>query len=194
VRGKLLTILAVVAALLVGLAGGTLARSLAGPPPAAQTLAAPDTVPPPIKDVDIPLTKKQAQAGPCEKNTAAQRVIVSIAQQHMWLCVRGAKVYDSAVTTGMAGKHTSTPTGQFEIEQKLRNQTLNPQTGELYPVKYWIAFDAPEYGFHDSDWQTIPYGSAAYKTGGSHGCVHVPPAGIKKLWSWAKVGASVTIA
>lgn len=185
---------AIVAALVVGLVGGKVARNIAKPTPAlaAQPLAAPDTVPPPIKDPTARPAKKLAKAGPCDTNSAAQRVIVSIAQQHMWLCGGKTKVYESAVTTGMRGK--ATPTGQFHVEQKLRNQILNPQTGELYPVRYWIAWDAPEYGFHDSDWQTIPYGSPAYVTGGSHGCVHVPAAGITALWNWVKVGAAVTIA
>ena len=195
-RGKLLAAVAVIAALIVGTVGGTVARDIARPTTAlaADSLPAtgPSEIPPPIRDV--PLTKAQVAAGPCDDNTAAQRVIVSIAAQHMWLCDRTTKVYETAVTTGMAGKDTRTPTGQFTIEQKLRDQILDPQTGELYPVKYWIAFDAPAYGFHDSDWQTIPYGSAKYTTGGSHGCVHVPLTGIKKLWSWVHVGAKVTIA
>jgi len=40
-------------------------------------------------------------------------------------------------------------------------------------VKYWIPYDGV-YGFHDSSWQTFPYGSQQYRTDGSHGCVHFP--------------------
>ena len=49
------------------------------------------------------------------------------------------------------------------------------------------------YGFHDSAWQTIPYGSTKYHTDGSHGCVHLPIAAMKWLYNWAAVGAAVTI-
>lgn len=193
-RGKLLTVAAIVAALAVGLIGGTIARNLANPTPAlaAQTVGSAGSVPPPIKDPTATRPSTPATTAPCALNSAAQRVVVSLAEQHMWLCAHGATVYDTAVTTGARGK--ATPTGQFHVEQKLRDQILNPQTDEFYPVKYWIAWDAPEYGFHDSSWQKIPYGSPEYATGGSHGCVHVPPAGIKVLWNWVRVGAAVTIA
>ena len=45
-------------------------------------------------------------------------------------------------------------------------------------MKYWIPFDAPLFGFHDSSWQKMPYGSQKYRTKGSHGCIHMPLAAI----------------
>ena len=60
-------------------------------------------------------------------------------------------------------------------------------------MKYWIPFDAPLFGFHDSSWQTFPYGSQQYRTDGSHGCVHMPLADIAFLYEWANVGATVVI-
>ena len=70
--------------------------------------------------------------------------------------------------------------------------TLN--TGATYDVKYWIPFDAPLFGFHDSSWQDFPYGSAKYKTDGSHGCIHMPLKAIAFLYDWADIGADVDIA
>ena len=48
-------------------------------------------------------------------------------------------------------------------------------------------------GFHDSSWQTFPYGSPLYTTQGSHGCVHVPVAVIATLFDWAPISTPVTI-
>jgi lipoprotein-anchoring transpeptidase ErfK/SrfK len=129
----------------------------------------------------------------CAGNTDRQLVLVSIADQHAWMCARGRTVYSTAVTTGMAGRSTATPTGHYRIQGLNRDTVLLPDTGERYHVRYWIPFDAPDYGFHDAGWQHFPFGSAEYKTAGSHGCVHLPLKSIKFLYHWARVGAAVTI-
>ena len=46
---------------------------------------------------------------------------------------------------------------------------------------------------HDSPWQNFAYGSALYKTRGSHGCTHVPGAMMAWFYSWARVGTRVMI-
>ncbi|MEO9109289.1 MAG: L,D-transpeptidase, partial [Jatrophihabitantaceae bacterium] len=74
-----------------------------------------------------------------------------------------------------------------------RDTTLTLNTGVQYDVKYWVPFDSPLYGFHDSSWQSFPYGSEKYRTDGSHGCIHLPLAGMKFLYDWAHVGAAVDI-
>ncbi|HEY3735981.1 MAG TPA: L,D-transpeptidase [Jatrophihabitans sp.] len=130
----------------------------------------------------------------CADNTEPRRVIVSLKAQHAWYCAAGKTVFDTAVTTGMATDATRTPKGHFTIQTKLRDTVLNPDTGEAYPVKYWIAFKGSEYGFHDASWQKVGFGSKGYQSGGSHGCVHLPLKAVKYLYSWAKVGTAVTIA
>jgi predicted small lipoprotein YifL len=130
---------------------------------------------------------------PCRNNTAAQLVYVSIASQHLWMCARTAQVRDTPVTTGMVGEYTNTPTGSYHIQSKQTDQTLTLNTGAQYQVQYWIPFDAPLFGFHDSSWQSFPYGSQQYRTSGSHGCIHLPLTAIAFLYGWADVGASVVI-
>jgi lipoprotein-anchoring transpeptidase ErfK/SrfK len=129
----------------------------------------------------------------CAHNRARRLVLVSIRDQHAWLCARGRTVYSTAVTTGMRGAATATPTGHFRIETRQRDTVLHPSSGGAYPVRYWITFDAPMYGFHDASWQTIPFGSRAYRTGGSHGCVHLPLKAVRFLYGWARVGTPVLI-
>ena len=120
---------------------------------------------------------------PCAVNTRPHLVRVSVAQQHEWMCAGTRLAYQTAVMTGIPTEDYHTPTGTYVIQAKLTNQTLTLLTGDQYVVNYWIPFDAPLFGFHDSAWQTFPYGSAKYRTDGSHGCVHMPLAGIAWLYN-----------
>lgn len=149
-----------------------------------------------IRPAVVETTPSQTPPKPvnhCASNRHAQLVLVSITAQHAWMCSHGRTVYSTAVTTGRTGRDTATPTGHYRIQGLNRDTVLLPDTGERYHVRYWIPFDAPDYGFHDSSWQHFPYGSAEYKTAGSHGCVHLPLKSIKFLYSWARIGAAVTI-
>ena len=129
----------------------------------------------------------------CAANHAVQAVLVSLRVQHLWLCARLRQVYDTPITSGMAGPNTATPTGQYAIQGLVRDTTLSLNTGVTYPVKYWIPFDAPLFGFHDSSWQDFPYGSPRYRTSGSHGCIHMPLRAIAFLYRWAHIGTAVDI-
>lgn len=137
---------------------------------------------------------KPRPVNPCAHNHDVQKVIVSIPAQHAWMCVRRAVVYSTAVTTGMAGPDTSTPTGNYQIEGRNTNAVLTLNTGAQYRVRYWIPFDAPLFGFHDSSWQHFPYGSAKYRTQGSHGCIHMPLTAMAFLYTWSARPTSVRIA
>ena len=109
------------------------------------------------------------------------------------MCAGHTLVRDTAVTTGIPGEDTHTPTGNYTVQARTRNTTLTLISGKAYDVKYWIPFDGPLFGFHDSSWQTFAYGSAQYRTDGSHGCVHMPVKEIAFLYRWVHVGAKVRI-
>ncbi len=129
----------------------------------------------------------------CAHNAAPQKVIVSIRRQHLWMCARHRLVRQSAVTTGIVGQYTNTPTGNYVIQDRVRDTTLTLITGATYAVHYWIPFEGPLFGFHDSSWQNFPYGSPRYKTQGSHGCVHMPLAAIAFLYRWSARPTAVHI-
>ncbi len=93
----------------------------------------------------------------------------------------------------MSGQYTETPTGRYHIQGRNTDTVLTLNTGATYDVKYWIPFDAPLFGFHDSSWQHFPYGSPQYKTDGSHGCIHMPLKAIAYLYHWVDIGADVSI-
>jgi lipoprotein-anchoring transpeptidase ErfK/SrfK len=169
-------------------AGSNPAAAPASPLP--QAVAGPLTTTP-AKPAVRPAVK--AAVTPCTKNARARYVFVSLRRQHMWMCAQHRVAYTTAITSGMAGQYTETPTGTFSIQGRNRNTVLTLNTGATYAVKYWIPFQAPLFGFHDSSWQDFPYGSSRYRTDGSHGCVHMPLTAIKFLYNWADIGTTVRI-
>ena len=126
---------------------------------------------------------------PCSTNTSARRVIVSIKSQHAWMCAKSSVVFSTAVTTGAVDKGDATPTGTFRIQGNQKGATL---TGANYAVhvQYWIQFNG-DIGFHDAPWQTMTFGTAAYRTQGSLGCVHMPLKSITWLHKWVQIGKTV---
>jgi lipoprotein-anchoring transpeptidase ErfK/SrfK len=135
---------------------------------------------------------QQAAPSPCRINTDAQHVIVSISSQHAWICAGKRQVNQSAVTTGATTVGNGTPLGTWHVQAKQTDRMLTVLSGESYHVDYWLPYDG-SYGFHDAVWQTFPFGSGLYRSGGSHGCVHFPLATMKWLYNWTQVGAAVTI-
>jgi hypothetical protein len=158
---------------------------------AAPTAAAPSVAAPAPAEAVAPKPKPKNY---CAKNTAAQKVIVSVRKQHAWMCAKHKDVFDTGVTTGMVGQWTETPTGNYVIQGRNTNTVLTLNTGATYDVKYWIPFDAPLFGFHDASWQKFPYGSPKYRTQGSHGCIHMPLKAMKFLYNWAAQPTDVHIA
>jgi lipoprotein-anchoring transpeptidase ErfK/SrfK len=170
---------------------GSRTSAAPAPRPTPSRHVAAHTAPLPEQPVQQPVHKHRTNH--CAHNRAAQKVIVSIKAQHLWMCARHRLVRQTPVTTGMVGQWTNTPTGNYRIQGRNRDTTLTLNTGATYAVKYWIPFDAPLFGFHDSSWQKFPYGSPKYKTDGSHGCVHMPLKSIAFLYRWVARPTAVHI-
>lgn len=181
-----------VAAVLAG-CGADLAHDRTSQPSTAPTIAPVEVAAAP-RMTTPPAPKPKPKPNACAGNTAPQLVLVSVTKQHLWMCAATQLAYDAAVTTGAVDlPYDSTPTGTYEIQGKTTDTTLTLLSGDTYAVKYWIPFDGPLFGFHDSSWQNFPYGSPRYRTEGSHGCIHTPLAAMKFLYDWADIGATVTI-
>ena len=121
-----------------------------------------------------------------------KRLVVDLSRQLMAACVSTRQVRATPVTSGAVDLGRGTPTGTYRVQGHTRDTTLYPAAGGAYPVKYWMPYDGA-YGMHDSPWQHFPYGSRRYRTEGSHGCVHVPPAMMAWVFRWAVTGTQVTI-
>jgi len=189
---RTLSVAGALALLLAGCAAGSdSATRGAGP---TQTPSSRDSAAVPALHATAPVTHAVARpVDRCAANRAGQLVLVDLSEQHLWLCAHARTVRDTPITSGMDNAYTHTPTGTFHVQGRNRDTTLTLNTGATYAVKYWIPFDAPLFGFHDASWQKFAFGSAKYKTDGSHGCVHVPLADMAFLYRWVHVGARVTI-
>lgn len=166
--------------------------SLAASTPDSPTASAP-TASDPTSTAASPVTQSRPRTTPCSSNTRPKWVLVSVRRQHLWMCAGHRVARETPITSGMLGQYTETPRGTYVIQGKTRDTSLTLLSGATYAVKYWIPFDGPLFGFHDSSWQDFPYGSPKYKTAGSHGCVHMPLAAIRFLYQWADVGTPVRI-
>jgi lipoprotein-anchoring transpeptidase ErfK/SrfK len=152
----------------------------------------------------VPLSKSlnaahsEVTATECKSNASGKLLLVSISQQRLWACDGTQIVYQSAVTTGASALKNvddATPVGTWHIFGKYTNTTLRGCDANgcwKDPVAYWMPFDG-SVGFHDASWQTFPFGSAEYQTGGSHGCVHLPTDTAKWVYDWAPIGTTVTV-
>jgi lipoprotein-anchoring transpeptidase ErfK/SrfK len=194
---KRVAVLGVLAAAVLAACGADVANDRTGPSRTAPTTAPPEVgaaAPRMTTPAPAPKAKPKPKPNACAGNAAPQLVLVSVAKQHLWMCAANHLVYNAAVTTGAVDlPYDSTPTGSYQIQAKETDQTLTLLSGDQYQVNYWIPFDAPLFGFHDSSWQNFPYGSPRYRTEGSHGCIHTPLAAMKFLYNWADIGATVTI-
>ena len=182
-----------VAGVLAGCASPHIARP-AGHRPAPSASPAARAAAVPATRAVTPAPKPKPRPNACSGNAEPQLVLVSVAKQHLWMCAVNHLVYSAAVTTGAVDlPYDATPTGTYQIQGKETNRALTLLSGDQYQVNYWIPFDAPLFGFHDASWQSFPFGSAKYRTEGSHGCIHMPLAAMRFLYNWADVGATVTI-
>jgi hypothetical protein len=135
----------------------------------------------------------------CLSNPAGRKLLlISLDDQQMWACDGPALASASAITSGayaLPNVQDATPTGTWQISGKVTNTHLKgcDENGcwDDY-VHFWMPFDGG-YGIHDAPWQTFPFGSALYATGGSHGCVHLPEDEAAWVFNWASVGTTVTI-
>ena len=201
--------IAAAAAILVALAGcsagvrNSSAVTTTSAPKPPMTLT-PKTVTTPAAAAPAPAAKPVVApaipiASPCAGTPAGiKHIYVSIGAQHLWACTGDTLLIDSAVTTGasaITNVRYTTPLGTSHITGKTRNTVLAGKDANgpwNDPVQYWMPFDGG-IGFHDSSWQTFPYGSPLYTTQGSHGCVHVPVAVIATIFDWAPVNTLVTV-
>jgi L,D-transpeptidase catalytic domain len=171
----------------------------------SQTAAAPagaNTLSPSVHGMYTPADEQRfwtATMSACLGNPAGRKLLlVSLDDQQMWACDGPALAGASAITSGayaLPNVHDATPTGTWQISAKVTNTYLtgcdNNGCWDDY-VHYWMPFDGG-YGFHDAPWQSFPFGSAVYATGGSHGCVHLPEDEAAWVFNWASVGTTVSI-
>lgn len=116
-------------------------------------------------------------------------VEIDYTNQHLWYYKDGKLATETDIVSGNLQNKNGSVDGVFKIVYKQKDATL---VGEGYssPVKYFMPF-AYNIGIHDASWRNGKFGGTIYKTGGSHGCVNVPPAFAKELFGMIEVNTPV---
>ncbi|MHA3700938.1 L,D-transpeptidase family protein [Jatrophihabitans sp. YIM 134969] len=165
----------------------------AEPPAAAGTPASTPVAS--SEELSAPVTLAAARnpqdATICAGNSRPQWFVVSIRTQHAWACDTNRLRLSTPVTTGVPIPSRETRVGTWTIQYK---QTDRDLVGPGYSehVEYWMPYDG-DFGLHDAQWQTFTFGTAGWRTDGSHGCVHLPTDAMGWVYRWAQVGTVVTI-
>lgn len=115
-------------------------------------------------------------------------VEINLTAQHLFFYKDGKLLTESDFVSGNVSKGWGTPAGAFPLTYKQRDATL---TGEDYktPVSYWMPFNGG-IGLHDANWRSS-FGGTIYKTGGSHGCINLPPSVAKTIYENISAGMPV---
>lgn len=121
---------------------------------------------------------------------------VDLSDQHMYYYQYGALIFDSEIVSGnMSYADRQTPSGIYTLYYKkspdvLRGSQRPDGTYEYeQPVTYWMPFNGGV-GFHDADWQPY-FGGDRYLTGGSHGCINLPPSSAAVLYEIIDYGVPI---
>lgn len=115
-------------------------------------------------------------------------VEMNLTAQHLFFYKDGSLLVESDFVSGNVSKGWTTPPGSFPLMYKQRNATLKGE-GYKTPVDYWMPFNGG-IGMHDAGWRSS-FGGAIYKTGGSHGCINLPPSVAKKIYENIAAGIPV---
>lgn len=115
-------------------------------------------------------------------------VIVDKSVQRLYLYNNLDLTISTPVTTGK--NSTPSDTGKFQIYNKEKGRYLVGADYRTW-VDYWMPYNMGE-GLHDATWHNL-FGSQGYKTGGSHGCINLPPDIADDIYDNVYVGTTVLV-
>lgn len=115
-------------------------------------------------------------------------VEINLTAQHLFFYKDGTLLVESDFVSGNEAKGWSTPSGAYPLTYKQRNATLKGE-GYTTPVSYWMPFNGG-IGMHDAGWRSS-FGGTIYQTGGSHGCINLPPEKAKIIYENISSGMPV---
>jgi hypothetical protein len=137
-------------------------------------------------------------ATPAVLQLSAERIVVHLDRFRVDLIRDGKSIFHAPIAIGMPGHPT--PTGHYEIVDKIKNPTWvppnSPWAAGLEPIppgvdnplgSRWIGTSAPNIGFHATP-ADASVGHAA-----SHGCMRMHQADVERLYDLVKVGTPVDI-
>ena len=128
-----------------------------------------------------------------DNDIGSSYVEVSIEHQHAWVYIKGKLKLETDCVTGVPNKERMTHPGCHHIVAKQRDRYLGTMAVQGYHthVDYFMPFNGGE-GLHDAPWRGA-FGGSIYKSGGSHGCVNLPPAMAAQIYDLVFVGMPVIV-
>lgn len=115
-------------------------------------------------------------------------VEINLTAQHLYFYKDGQLLVEADFVSGNEAKGWSTPSGAYPLLYKQRDATLKGE-GYATPVSYWMPFNGG-IGMHDANWRSS-FGGTLYQTGGSHGCINLPPSAAKIIYENISAGVPV---
>lgn len=122
-------------------------------------------------------------------------VEIDMTSQHVYMYQDGSLVWDAPCVTGNVSKNYTTPEGIYtltykEMDRILRGKKMPDGSYEYEShVDYWMPFNGG-IGLHDATWRS-KFGGTIYQSGGSHGCINLPPDKAKILYGLIYKGIPV---
>src|SRR5215471_20653974 len=127
-------------------------------------------------------SREEAKAAPAaDVPKGTLQIVVSIGQQRVTLYSNGARVAQSAVSTGVPGRPT--PMGVFSVIQKDRYHHSNLYSNAPMPYMQRITWSGV--ALHEGPLPGYP---------ASHGCIRMSHDFAQKLWRATKLGMRVIVA
>ncbi len=124
-----------------------------------------------------------------ENDIGKSYVECDLSNQHLYLVIDGEIELETDFVSGKMSKSDCvTPPGVFGLTYKTLNAVLRGEDYET-PVKYWMPFNG-NIGMHDANWRRS-FGGDIYLTGGSHGCVNLPPSKAAEIYEYMSPGFPV---
>lgn len=121
-----------------------------------------------------------------EEPEPERKVIISLADQRMWIYEDGEVLHRFLVSTGIPGHRT--PTGNYSVRSQAARAYSNKY--ECF-MPHWSAITSDGlYGMHSLDGTSYlrHLGSVA-----SHGCIRLAPENAEWLFNWVEIGTPVDI-
>lgn len=152
-------------------------------------------------EIDIPVLQSgNGFSGVGSKDWGSRYIDVDLSQQYArFYDYDGNIIWESAIVSGLPRDGRATPQGVYDLNSKGTNVTLvgsdtdkDGKPDYETPVKYWMPFKGNSVGFHDASWQPT-FGGSRYLSGGSHGCVNLPPSKAESLYSLIRTGDVVVV-
>lgn len=158
---------------------------------------APAPAPKPTPAVTPAPEKKQTAKSGKTTTPAKYKILVDISDQKVKVYKNGSVIRTMICSTGLPGKDTETPVGNFNITKYRGKSFYNNDPAVNEGAKYWVGFIGANFLFHsvptDRNGNIIQEEATKLGTPASHGCVRLSMDDAKWFYDTIPAGSDVVI-